>query len=219
MYMSNTRRLYKKPASSIPTDGLVAYYPFNGNANDESGNGHNGTVTGATLTTDRKGNANSAYHFNTNQYINTGANIPTAINSTAKLTISAWVKTSSSSDFHSIIVSRNGTGNIIGLSIPNQFYAQLANNSGNWYYTVSPSSYNNGSWHHIVMTYNGSVLSLYIDGNLIASNTFNINLIVSQSFYIGYDTAFGRYMVGDIDDIRIYNRALTQSEVTLLYNE
>ena len=44
--------------------GLVAYYPFNGNANDESGNGHHGTVMGATLTSDRFGRPNKAYHFN-----------------------------------------------------------------------------------------------------------------------------------------------------------
>ena len=43
--------------------GLVAHYPFNGNANDESGNGNDGTVNGATLTTDRFGNANKAYSF------------------------------------------------------------------------------------------------------------------------------------------------------------
>ncbi len=50
-------------SAQIPTDSLVAWYPFNGNANDESGNGHHGTVHGATLTTDRFGNPNSAYHF------------------------------------------------------------------------------------------------------------------------------------------------------------
>ena len=51
-------------ASADLNDGLVAYYPFNGNANDESGNGYNGTVYGATLTYDRFGNPNSAYSFN-----------------------------------------------------------------------------------------------------------------------------------------------------------
>ena len=50
--------------AQIPTTGLVGYWPFNGNANDESGTGNNGTVNGATLTTDRFGNANSAYNFN-----------------------------------------------------------------------------------------------------------------------------------------------------------
>ena len=50
--------------SYVPTNGLVGYWPFNGNANDESGNGNNGTVNGATLTSDRFGNANGAYSFN-----------------------------------------------------------------------------------------------------------------------------------------------------------
>ena len=55
--------------SYVPTDGLVAYYPFNGNANDESGNGHHGTVIGATLSSDRDGNENGSYNFNYNKYI------------------------------------------------------------------------------------------------------------------------------------------------------
>ena len=58
--------------SYIPKDSLVGWWPFNGNANDESGKGNNGTVNGATLTTDRNGNANSAYSFNgLNNYIST----------------------------------------------------------------------------------------------------------------------------------------------------
>ncbi len=57
-------------------DGLIAYYPFNGDANDESGNGNNGTVYGATLTMDRFGNTSSAYSFDgINEYINVGQNI------------------------------------------------------------------------------------------------------------------------------------------------
>lgn len=58
MLMVNLTLLVK---AQIPTNGLVAYYPFNGNANDESGNGHNGSVTGATLITDRLGQASSAF--------------------------------------------------------------------------------------------------------------------------------------------------------------
>ncbi|MGK5093653.1 hypothetical protein WDW89_16785 [Deltaproteobacteria bacterium TL4] len=61
---------YSLQESSIPTNGLVAYYPFNGNANDESGNGNNGTVNGATLTTDRDGQTGKAYSFDgTDDYI------------------------------------------------------------------------------------------------------------------------------------------------------
>ena len=49
--------------SYVPTNGLVGWWPFNGNANDESGNGNNGTVNGATFTTDRNGASNNAYNF------------------------------------------------------------------------------------------------------------------------------------------------------------
>jgi hypothetical protein len=61
--------------SYIPTDGLVAYYPFNGNANDISGNGYHGTVNGATLTSDRDGNENNSYSFDgVDDYIFLGKN-------------------------------------------------------------------------------------------------------------------------------------------------
>ena len=61
--------IFSQIPSYVPTDGLVGYYPFNGNANDESGNGNNGTVIGATLTTDRTQNSNSCYNFNINNFL------------------------------------------------------------------------------------------------------------------------------------------------------
>ncbi len=68
----------------LPSQGLVAYYPFNGNANDQSGNGNNGTVFGAILTLDRFGNSNSAYSFDGNDYIKADADdLPTAERTTS----------------------------------------------------------------------------------------------------------------------------------------
>ncbi|MCF8268263.1 MAG: carboxypeptidase regulatory-like domain-containing protein, partial [Ignavibacteriales bacterium] len=77
---------------TLPTQGLVAYYPFNGNANDESGNGNNGTVYGAAMTKDRFGNANKAYSFDgVNDYIKASSNsLPTGAR-----TISVWFFASS----------------------------------------------------------------------------------------------------------------------------
>ena len=77
--------------AQIPTDSLVAYYPFNGNANDESGNGNDGVVNGATLTTDRFGNVNSAYSFDgVDDWINApNSGLPDADESR---TLTAWVK-------------------------------------------------------------------------------------------------------------------------------
>jgi hypothetical protein len=72
------------------TDGLVAYYPFSGNANDVTGNGNNGTAYNATLTTDRFDNTNQAYAFNgTNAYIQVG-DLPD-LRITNSLTMSAWI--------------------------------------------------------------------------------------------------------------------------------
>lgn len=61
--------LLSQQALADLSDGLVAYFPFNGNANDTSGNGHDGTVFGATLTEDRFGNPDSAYNFDGDDYI------------------------------------------------------------------------------------------------------------------------------------------------------
>ena len=74
----------------VPSNGLIGYWPFNGNANDESGNGNDGTVNGATLTADRFGNANSAYTFGLGNYIQ----VPyiSALDNLNDFTISLWVK-------------------------------------------------------------------------------------------------------------------------------
>ena len=83
-----TQMIYAQTPYYVPTNGLVGYWPFNGNANDESGNGNNGTVNGATLTTDRFGNSNSAYSFDgINDYIGTNLSGITGQNSR---TISFW---------------------------------------------------------------------------------------------------------------------------------
>jgi len=79
--------------SYVPTNGLVAYYPFNGNANDASGNGNNGVVNGATLTSDRNGSVNSAYSFNgVSNYISVGDNATLNPNS---ISISGWINSNS----------------------------------------------------------------------------------------------------------------------------
>jgi len=84
-------QLHAQVPSYVPTNGLVGWWPFNGNANDESGNGNHGTVNGATLTSDIDGNANSAYSFDgISNYIST-SNIPTFSNSN-QITFSLWVK-------------------------------------------------------------------------------------------------------------------------------
>jgi hypothetical protein len=92
------------------TNGLIAYYPFNGNANDESGNGYTGVVYGATLTVDRLGRVDSAYSFNgTNNYIT--AAIPNLPAGTAPRTITGWLKPAPQPHILSAIGYGAGNGN------------------------------------------------------------------------------------------------------------
>ena len=84
-----TSNVFSQVPNYVPTNGLVGYWPFNGNANDESGNGNNGTVNGATLTTDRFGSANSAYSFDgINDYIIANGGDQFA---TTSRTVSYWI--------------------------------------------------------------------------------------------------------------------------------
>jgi hypothetical protein len=88
-------------SAQIPSDGLVAWYPFNGNANDESGNGNHGVVNGATLTSDRFGNAQRAFSLASNpNYISFPSGESSSLNITANFSTSVWIKTS--------VVSSNG---------------------------------------------------------------------------------------------------------------
>ncbi len=89
--------LLAPPVLADLNEGLVAYYPFNGNANDESGNGNDGTVNGATVTVDRFGNTDSAYHFNGNGNATDSVQLPyTIINGLINITSSVWIKSSNS---------------------------------------------------------------------------------------------------------------------------
>jgi len=76
--------------SYIPSNGLIGWWPFNGNANDESGNGNDGTVNGAVLTEDRFGNENSAYSFDgIDDFINAG--YVNEISGSSQLSVSYWI--------------------------------------------------------------------------------------------------------------------------------
>jgi hypothetical protein len=114
----------------VPSNGLVAYYPFNGNANDESGNGNNGVVYGATLVPDRFGNSNRAYYFNgTNNYIvtNSDTGLPRGY---VQFTISVWISLAQNlinygfytqSDCSGPIYSIGGIWFMFGYNPPDQY--------------------------------------------------------------------------------------------------
>jgi len=182
--------------TTIPTEGLVAYYPFNGNANDESGHGNNGTVFGASLTIDRFGNSNQAYSFNginnTIDVLNSG----TLDFSSDQFSFSFWMNlgASPSSNIGSEFINKYlGIGATVkGFMIAfdtnmNELIYRYADVSttGGWGLATLPNSSIPlfGTWFHIVVKTNSGYDKLYFNGNLISSKT------TKHNFNIGANTA------------------------------
>ena len=214
-----TATMAQNVPSYVPTNGLVGWWPFNGNANDESGNGNNGTVNGATLTSDRFGNVNNAYDFNGNSYIfsNNVNNLPLGNNSRA---FCLWMKTNVTSSPPNKDMFNWGSGTTTSQRFGFTMYSGLpyfcAQNDD--FYGNTPIGNNN--WHFIVINYDGNLVSIFVDGILDASQSKNLNTVLN-------DLIFGRsplnhsspsYYTGTLDDIGIWNRALTQQEITDLYS-
>lgn len=208
--------------------GLVAHYPFNGNANDESENGNDGTINNATLTNDRFGNADKAYSFNgTSSYIN----IPYNINlSPTEGTVCAWVKTSvtGSGLQQDIFGQPYGMPQLV---IDPSGKAAISWRSATFNFPgVSSSVYvDNSDWHFLTGVYNSTSFKIYVDGVLDNSSTttesqyscdapFQIGGFNNPAF-CGGGAYSGQFMNGVIDDISIYNRALSEAEILALYND
>ncbi len=206
--------------AQIPTNGLVGRYPFNGNANDISGNNYNGTNNGATLTTDRFGNSNAAYNFNGSSFIS----VPSvaATGNTAR-SIFSWVKFSGSTSMAIVATGdTTSTGTAFNL-IVNYGTATLGvMGYNNDFYPAAGATINNSQWHLVGTVYDGAGnIKTYVDANLDQSGTIPSYSTTGQRNFIGKsndDNLYPAYFNGDIDDILIYNRALTQTEITQIFN-
>jgi hypothetical protein len=197
--------------SYVSTTGLVGWWPFNGNANDESVNGNNGFVNGPILTTDRFGNSNKAYSFDgVNDNINPlQNNLP--FGTTAR-TISVWFQRIGTGGCLFSYGSAN-TSNAYMISIG----ANIISNQG-WAddFPVYPSIDN--SWHNLVCTFDGLNSTIYLDNSNLGSNSMTSWNTIAGSFYFGTRVLNDMdFFNGKIDDIAIWNRALSNCEVQQLY--
>ena len=198
------------------TDGLVAYYPFDGNANDASGNGNHGTTHGVTLTTDRFGNANSAYCFGYGNYISVAAN--TLLNNIVDYSMSAWVKIDDwERTAASIMAKGAGYSGCYGLQIGDNgtYYISSYNpNVGAALSTTVPI----GNWVHVAITRRDGFVCAYLNGAMIGSVTGALPAINSEALEMGRDRPGStEYFYGAMDEVRLYNRALSAAEVKALY--
>lgn len=219
---------------SLPMDsGIVACYPFNGNTNDLSGNANNGTGSAIVAAADRFGNPNSAYYFNGSTSIITVPASPT-LRPLNRISISVWVrpepKPVSPPTWNFIVVCRRDNA-----SAPYNSYNLSTHPSSpyNNKWTMSLSSTNNSfdnelvgkyvktdyAWQHVVATYDGINMKIYTNGKLDTSRAINIPsfLYTNAGINIGNHNAGPSVgFLGTMDDLRIYNRALTSNEVRIL---
>lgn len=219
----------------IPTNGLVAWYPFNGNANDESGNGNNPTYSGAgvTLVADRFSNANCAYYFDgaAGSYIR----IPADYFPSTDRTISLWFNVPTVSNRPMMMGYGGGgcvgygTSFLAGLNMSGlASYVSSAHYGDNQITYAYPSEPLN-QWVNWIITFNGSAIEMYVNGiNTGSTGTATYATIVPGTDLVfgvmpwcnglaPYTDPNGDYLQGDLDDIAIWNRALTPVEITNVF--
>jgi hypothetical protein len=224
IYLQTVSTSCDVPTGSL-ANGMVAYYPFCGNANDASGNSNNGSVNGATVTADRYGNANSAYNFNgSSNYIQVPSS--TSLQNINDITISAWININSyyqsgGNGYFPILHKSDQQGQYGKYALTINEYGGISHldaQENGFNYT----SWELNSWYHIVMIFSNNSNKIYINGNLISdvpSGVFPNSINTSLPLNIGMDKpGLVEYSNGKIDDIGIWNRALSTQEINSLYS-
>ncbi len=207
--------------------GLVAYYPFNGNAHDAAGTRH-GTVNGATLTKDRFGRDNQAYAFNGASTIYFG-NPP--ITQTDNWTISVWVSPTSlfqQGTFVCIGLDNGvnfGNGFQVGIGAGGSLGDQLQGIFGGT--ALLPASYtfvasndpSRPAWYHVVMRRAAGTTTFFVDGVQVGSSMATPK-VPTDDFRVGSvssaNAGEGRFFAGSLDEVRVYNRAISDAEIQQL---
>jgi hypothetical protein len=231
-----TTMSFAQVPSYVPNTGLVGWWPFTGNANDESGNAYNGTaLNGAMLVNDRNGTGNSAYGFDgSDDLIQTTLPYTDLIGSEG-LSVSAWINLDSISSFfgYSIITNHfpgstqfafalGGTNDGINHRKLVLFFNSFSGGSQAIYCPVMPIIVN--QWTHVGCTVKSDTVNFFIDGSLIFAQPVVFDSLSTEgtapNVKIGQGnptSGFRQDWIGFLDDIGIWNRALTDCEIQNLY--
>ena len=228
---------------------LVAYWKFTGNTNDTSGNGHNGTlktgwvgssaataVDGGTLpvlTTDRYGNANSAYYFNNGAYIE----VPYSADlRPTNMTITAWIKPDVENAGNYVISLDRWNGYKFQIQSNNFPYLTINTDGGDHDVDDNPGAVQTAKWSQIAVSYTNGAVTFYINGvptktvpetgnpiplavitpmsigNEMPKSAYNFTDSNSSQYFYG-----ASFFIGSIDDIRLYNTVLTPTQISSIY--
>lgn len=221
------------PAGAVSLDsGMIAHYPFDGDAKNQVSNQWHGMVSGAVLTKDRFGIDNAAYAFDgVDDYIEMARSYAMV---TDTFSISCWV-------YFEIIKPQNVVGKALDhagnyesyqdLAFATNYYGELsAHVTSEWGVpysskTVLDATYKSKEWLHLVMTWDGDTMKAYLDGDLTDVNVSTNNFRLSARFLLSVGGSSklstikpDRFLKGMVDDIRVYNIVIGDEMVDDLYN-
>lgn len=197
--------------------GMVSWWKLNGDANDAIAS-NSGTINGATAAVGQNGAANTAYTFN-----GSTANISTkSFDVSGSITVSAWVKPSSSSQSGKFVAKHSSASDVQGTISETSGYAQFEITTGGIYnsaYIGAPAGQlPAGVWSLVTGVYDRSTASVYVNGTLATSVTASGAIATnSLPWTIGAMPSNTNNFSGSIDDARVYSRALTQAEIAMVY--
>lgn len=226
-YAGNSISVLKNQIVPIPS-GLVGHYPFDGNALDLSGSGNNGTVAGSTLANDRHNISSSCYSFNGSSSKISVSSIPLK---SAFYTYSLWMNAAGipssgnigvllsigSSQADQFLMVGNAGSNGLGIGY-GSYFANLTTPDTYWTGVLPLTN----TWYHVVLTRSADSLRFYINGVLVNARTTSSPFAAFGSStgeaQIGCRVSSVQFFNGRIDDVKIYNRALSYAEVMSLYS-
>lgn len=227
-----TTNTFAQLPNYLPTDSLVGWWPFNGNTNDESGNGYNAIPQGPILSNDRSGMPNSAYWFDG---IDDFMMLEKSFNDWEEFSISVWVNHYKGSNFSGIISdATNYSGKDLYFNMNDNQIGLKADKGNNFLfrsplpdigYNVSPVVENLSlqlKWHHLVLTVSNTCTKVYLNSILIKT----LHIGGSNVNHHAVHPVFGKITDGDyniqffkgfLDDIGIWNKVLNENEINSLY--
>ncbi len=206
------------------SDGLVGYWKMDeagSTLSDSSGNGYNGTATGTTVALGKYGNSRSFVSASSDRILTTG---PT--NFTRDLSLSAWVYQNGGGGWQNIFGNGDGAQNkgfLFSIDGTRQLVLSFSDGSASWAYCAIYSGVivPLNQWTHVAITRNGGVIKIFMNG-VVNNFTCGTNPIVhlNSNQTIGYTNTNspGFFWNGNIDDVRTYNRALSDTEIRNFYN-
>lgn len=216
----------KKP---VVFDGLLAYFPFTYNTLDKSGNGFDGVNDGAILTSDRKGQSNTAYAFDGDDMISISE--PNAFPSLSAFSISVWIypQQQNTTSIGAVILSKESPQRdmIFSLSSLQPSYQYQTFSEGNTSHTLTTNVITLDHWYHLVFTRDEDKKEVfYINGNLLSEKTQSTSISwLGQNMGIGGFPLYHQYndysyhFQGKIDELRIYDRVISSVEIDSLYHD